>query len=372
MQLMNGASPTKDFVPLPGGMLAVYAASAPSGGFWYRHADWLGSSRLASNPNRTVLYDGAYAPFGEPYAQSGTTDLSYTGMNQDTSTGLYDFPAREYSTQGRWPKPDPTGLRAVVPSNPQTLNRYAYVSNNPMTLVDPLGLDDEDCGKSFDALAPRLGSGRHPRAADCDGGGGGDGGGGDGGVIDPPLDPNAGDPGGALPGMTLNFEGPSIDPSQAGSANFSDLGNSNISIWNFFTHPVSGTVLVPLVRFGPVASAGAGPTVAYNPKTDTGCLGLAVGVMVPAGGHAAAFGPLTVGNLGNADNILAGGSVFAGVQSPNPALGVQGMGNSSGLLAGATFGTMGAATGVSVSACQAASERSYSIGLSTQSCNAKE
>jgi hypothetical protein len=74
--------------------------------------------------------------------------------------------------------------------------------------------------------------------------------------------------------------------------------------------------------------------------------------MVPAGGRAAAVGPLTVGNLGNADNILAGGSVFAGAQSLNPFVGVQGMGNSSGLLAGATFGSPGVVAGASVSKCQ--------------------
>jgi RHS repeat-associated protein len=60
----------------------------------------------------------AYAPFGEPYAQAGTADLSFTGQNQDTVGGLYDFFFREYSTQGRWPSPDPAGLAAVDLSDP--------------------------------------------------------------------------------------------------------------------------------------------------------------------------------------------------------------------------------------------------------------
>jgi len=91
-----------------------------------------------------MYFDVAYAPFGEAYAVSGTTDVSFTGQNQDTvgglTTGLYDFPAREYSTQGRWPSPDPAGLAAVTLRDPQSWNRYAYVRNSPLNLLDPLGL----------------------------------------------------------------------------------------------------------------------------------------------------------------------------------------------------------------------------------------
>lgn len=47
---------------------------------------------------------------------------------------------REYGFQGRWPSPDPTGLAAANPANPQSWNRYAYVMNNPLLLVDPFGL----------------------------------------------------------------------------------------------------------------------------------------------------------------------------------------------------------------------------------------
>jgi RHS repeat-associated protein len=95
----------------------------------------------------------AYAPFGEPYVQSGTSDPSFTGMNQDTAANLYDFPAREYSIQGRWPSPDPAGLAAVDLADPQTLNRYAYVRNSPLTLVDPYGLYCVD-GNGNEAVHP--------------------------------------------------------------------------------------------------------------------------------------------------------------------------------------------------------------------------
>jgi len=54
---------------------------------------------------------------------------------------LYDFLKREYHpVWGRWVSPDPAGLGAVNPANPQSWNRYAYVTNNPLALTDPTGL----------------------------------------------------------------------------------------------------------------------------------------------------------------------------------------------------------------------------------------
>jgi RHS repeat-associated protein len=61
-------------------------------------------------------------------------------MNQDTAANEYDFPAREYEYAGRWPSPDPAGMAAVDPTNPQSWNRYAYVGNGPLSYIDPTGL----------------------------------------------------------------------------------------------------------------------------------------------------------------------------------------------------------------------------------------
>jgi RHS repeat-associated protein len=149
LAIMNGQSLVVAFVPLTGGSAAEYHAN---GIFYYRHSDHLGSSRFVSTTNRTMYSDTAYAPFGEPYAQAGVSDLSFTGMNQDTVSGLYDFPAREYSIQGRWPSPDPAGLAAVDPTNPQSWNRYAYVLNNPLRAIDPTGLECIWDDGSFDSM----------------------------------------------------------------------------------------------------------------------------------------------------------------------------------------------------------------------------
>ena len=139
LALMNGQTLTKAFVPLPAGGAAVYTSTGLT---YYRHADWLGSGRLATTPTtRTTYFDVAYGPYGEGYASSGSVDLNFTGQNQDTVSGLYDFLFREYNANhGRWPWPDPAGMGAVSMGNPQTWNRYAYVGNMPLSDVDALGL----------------------------------------------------------------------------------------------------------------------------------------------------------------------------------------------------------------------------------------
>jgi RHS repeat-associated protein len=134
-----GQNPVETVIrTFPDGAIAAYTASGLA---YYRHPDWLGSSRLASTPGRTIYSDVAYAPFGEAYSQTGSTDLSFTGQNQDTISGLYDFLYREQSpTQGRWISPDPAGLFAVDLTDPQSWNRYAYVQDRSLLFVDPLGL----------------------------------------------------------------------------------------------------------------------------------------------------------------------------------------------------------------------------------------
>ncbi|MGH9525686.1 MAG: RHS repeat-associated core domain-containing protein, partial [Terriglobales bacterium] len=110
--------------------------------YYFRQADWLGSERLAGWTNRTLVSDQAYAPYGEAYdATGGWVDRSFTGQQENLVRGVYDFPFREYSpAQGRWLSPDPAGLAAVNPADPQTWNAYAYVANQPLGYTDPLGL----------------------------------------------------------------------------------------------------------------------------------------------------------------------------------------------------------------------------------------
>lgn len=129
----------------------------------------------------------------EIYLVNAATVFTGAGF-QDKALDLADFPNREYhSVQGRWVSPDPAGMAAVDPTNPQTWNRYAYVSNNPTSLTDPSGLDEGlpcdiwldpwDCGFPLFPLPPIF-----------VGGGGGGGGGGYSGGRGPATPPTGGSP----------------------------------------------------------------------------------------------------------------------------------------------------------------------------------
>jgi len=139
LALMNGQTLKSARVPLPGGGVAVYD---PTGLIRYWHADWEGSIRFESTPTQTYYAGAAASAYGESYAgnPSGATAL-FAGLPGDTSSELEDATFRRYNPlEGRWISPDPVGLAAVDPTNPQSLNRYAYVMNSPTTLTDPSGL----------------------------------------------------------------------------------------------------------------------------------------------------------------------------------------------------------------------------------------
>jgi len=130
---------TRGFIQLPGQSLAFYNGSGFNA---IRHADWLGSTRLATAPNGTYLGSVAVSPNGYEYAPGGSSAMNFTNQRVLIANDLWDFPARElHSTQGRWLTPDPAGLAAVDITDPQTWNRYAYVRNTPTSLVDPSGLE---------------------------------------------------------------------------------------------------------------------------------------------------------------------------------------------------------------------------------------
>ncbi|HEX3569850.1 MAG TPA: RHS repeat-associated core domain-containing protein [Acidobacteriaceae bacterium] len=81
-----------------------------------------------------------------------------TGKERDTESGLDYFGARYYGfNMGRFMSPDWSAQADPVPyanlENPQSLNLYAYVGNNPLRFADPDGhlQEDEDGNVIFTA-----------------------------------------------------------------------------------------------------------------------------------------------------------------------------------------------------------------------------
>jgi RHS repeat-associated protein len=78
----------------------------------------------------------------------------YTGKERDTESGNDYFGARYYaSTMGRWLSPDWSAKAEPVPyaklDDPQSLNLYSYVRNNPLSRADA----DGHCDSSAKATA---------------------------------------------------------------------------------------------------------------------------------------------------------------------------------------------------------------------------
>jgi RHS repeat-associated protein len=108
----------------------------------------LGSARKNLALHRGSTWSNSGTALGiEPVLLVEGVRSRYTGKERDSESGLDNFGARyDASTMGRFMTPDPLGGHL---EDPQTLNKYAYVRNNPTTLTDPTGLDIwlQGCGK---------------------------------------------------------------------------------------------------------------------------------------------------------------------------------------------------------------------------------
>jgi RHS repeat-associated protein len=130
---------TDEYVYFGGKRVAHSVVS--SGSIYYYGEDFLGSSRVITTSSGTVCYDADFAPFGYEmaYVTSCTQNYKFTGMERDGETGNDHGWFRNYEQNlGRWVSPD--ALPGGDITNPQSLNRYAYVLNNPTSLIDPSGL----------------------------------------------------------------------------------------------------------------------------------------------------------------------------------------------------------------------------------------
>jgi len=112
-------------------------AVTKAGSTFYYHQDGLGTVTELTDINGAVAKAYAYDAYGNLLESPGTVEqpYTYTGREFDSEAGLYYYRARYYdSGMGRFLQKDPIGFNGL------DLTLYAYVRNNPVILIDPLGL----------------------------------------------------------------------------------------------------------------------------------------------------------------------------------------------------------------------------------------
>lgn len=125
-----------------------------SNNVYFYYTDQVGSTTSITAGNGAACYIATFAPYGEEHYTQNNCPQNYkfTGYERDSETGLdYAF-ARYYDFRlGRFLSPDPVGGSL---DDPQSLNRYAYVGNNPLAMIDPSGLNaaSSDCIWNGDCL----------------------------------------------------------------------------------------------------------------------------------------------------------------------------------------------------------------------------
>jgi len=105
-----------------------------------QRSDHLGSSNVSYRADGQQTITQRYYPWGtiRPGPNNALpTDYTFTGQKLDESTGLMYYGARYYDPAlSRFIGADPI---VPEPGNPQALNRYSYVYNNPLRYTDPTG-----------------------------------------------------------------------------------------------------------------------------------------------------------------------------------------------------------------------------------------
>ncbi len=167
--LTNGLNPTNEYVVGMGGeqlmetnglydalhsnfFLNGQLLATNNGSSWYYNLnDWLGTKRMqlgvTAASTVTVGEQCTSLPYGDGLNCTGSdvNHLYFTGKERDTESGNDYFLARYYSSNmgGRFLTPDwsknPQGVPYANYTNPQTLNLYAYVGDNPLSLADADG-----------------------------------------------------------------------------------------------------------------------------------------------------------------------------------------------------------------------------------------
>ena len=103
--------------------------------------DHLGNMRIVHNSAGAVLQQQDYMPYGLDIArsQSVPNKYKYNGKEKQEELNQYDYGARFYDPViGRWHVIDPMSGKIVG------ISPYNYAFNNPLSFIDPNGMEADD------------------------------------------------------------------------------------------------------------------------------------------------------------------------------------------------------------------------------------
>ena len=128
-------------------------AMTAGGAVYYLAYDQVGSLRLVTGSGGNIVKRIEYDSFGNILSDSNpsfTIPFGFAGGLHDRDTGLVRFGYRDYLPEiGKWTAKDPIDFAGG------DSNLFGYVANDPVNLVDPLGL--EEYSDNFIGPLPRSG-----------------------------------------------------------------------------------------------------------------------------------------------------------------------------------------------------------------------
>jgi RHS repeat-associated protein len=131
---------------------SMHVATYSGGVTTFIHTNRIGTARVRTDQNGTVQQNCTYQPFGDGESCTVGSGANWSphrfaDYEIDSETGLYHTWYRFYNPRlGRWMSTDPEEDKS---EDPQALNLFPYVGNNPLNYTDWLGLL-----KSEDPRAP--------------------------------------------------------------------------------------------------------------------------------------------------------------------------------------------------------------------------
>jgi RHS repeat-associated protein len=128
-------------IDLPGLLVQSIVGQIPGETVYYYVNDHLGTPQKMVDQNGAVVWSADYEPFGEAdvTVTSAVNNFRFPGQYYDEETGLHYNWHRYYASRtGRYLTPDPIGLEGHI-------NLFWYVQNNPVSLIDPIGLCTIEC-----------------------------------------------------------------------------------------------------------------------------------------------------------------------------------------------------------------------------------